>query len=127
MACLALCISWVGGQRHGSPADIDGEGLSSKPSPQLLLLRALLHNTQEQTLLAVGLYYAWALAMPLRVQGAVPVAACLFVLGRVLFYKGYAKGAEGRAFGFALTFLPSLGLLVGVCGWVGLRDMGVMR
>ncbi len=38
----------------------------------------------------------------------------LFGLGPLLFWLGYASGAAGRAFGFALTFYPTaFSLIVG--------------
>ncbi len=39
------------------------------------------------------------------------LAAVLFAVGRVLFWRGYARGAPGRAMGFGLTFYPSVALL----------------
>jgi hypothetical protein len=36
----------------------------------------------------------------------------LFGLGRLLFWLGYARGAAGRAFGFALTFYPTAFALI---------------
>lgn len=36
----------------------------------------------------------------------------LFVVGRLLFWIGYADGAKARALGFALTFYPSVAGLV---------------
>ncbi len=38
----------------------------------------------------------------------IPLLVALFCLGRAAFWAGYAKGAGGRAFGFATTFYPSL-------------------
>ncbi len=37
-----------------------------------------------------------------------PCAVSLFLLGRLFFITGYRKGAGGRAFGFALTFYPTV-------------------
>ena len=54
--------------------------------------------------------------MPQAWQAAVPVAVILFVIGRVLFWRGYAHGAPARALGFALTFYPSVVMLV-VIAW----------
>jgi uncharacterized membrane protein YecN with MAPEG domain len=42
----------------------------------------------------------------------VPMAALLFVVGRISFFAGYAHGAPSRAFGFALTFYPTALMLV---------------
>ena len=45
-------------------------------------------------------------------------AATLFVIGRVLFWRGYASGAPARALGFALTFYPQVVMLVVIAGVV---------
>ena len=37
--------------------------------------------------------------------------AAMFGAGRLLFWWGYVRGAAARAFGFALTFYPSVGAL----------------
>ena len=49
------------------------------------------------------------------------VAAMLFVIGRVLFWRGYASGAPHRALGFALTFYPQVVMLVVIAGWLVVR------
>ena len=54
--------------------------------------------------------------MPQTWQAAVPAAAILFFVGRVLFWRGYAHGASARALGFALTFYPSVAMLLLVVG-----------
>ena len=36
----------------------------------------------------------------------------LFCVGRASFWLGYRHGAAARAFGFALTFYPSVGACV---------------
>ena len=43
---------------------------------------------------------------------AIPAAAVLFTLGRILFAAGYRRGAPGRALGFALTFYSTVALAV---------------
>jgi uncharacterized membrane protein YecN with MAPEG domain len=47
-----------------------------------------------------------------RGAALVPLLGGLFCGGRVLFWIGYRHGAVGRAFGFALTFYPSVGALL---------------
>ena len=44
--------------------------------------------------------------------GAVPVAAILFVIGQISFAAGHAGGAPARTFGFALTFYPTVLLVL---------------
>jgi hypothetical protein len=108
---LIVAIARVGNYRFSSPADIDGSGLTTA-TPQLQILRAVLQNTLEQTVLAVAAYLIWAAAMPLHWLRAIPVAALLFVTGRVLFARGYQEGAAGRALGFALTMYATAAMLI---------------
>jgi glutathione S-transferase len=37
----------------------------------------------------------------------------LFVIGRAVYFQGYAKAAEGRHMGFMVSFIPTVILLVG--------------
>jgi len=54
--------------------------------------------------------------MPVSWIAAIPAAVVLFVLGRVLFLRGYRGGAPSRAIGFALTFYPTVLMLVLLVG-----------
>jgi len=54
--------------------------------------------------------------MPASWQAVIPAAAILFFIGRVLFWRGYARGAPGRALGFALTFYPTVAMLLLIVG-----------
>lgn len=105
--CLIASIGALGNHRFYTPADIGGAGLT-QGTPQARVLQAILQNTLEQVVTAVLVQGAWAVLMPSRWQGAVGAASCLFVLGRVMFWRGYAAGAGSRAFGFGCTFYPSL-------------------
>ena len=55
----------------------------------------------EDKLIILGFWFLtpsfWLSVLPLS-------ASCLFI-GRILFIKGFRKGASSRAVGFALTFL----------------------
>ena len=107
---LMIAIMRVANYRFASPQDIDGSGLSSG-TPAIKILRAVLQNTLEQALLAIVAYSIWSVTMPLRWLGVIPAAAMLFVIGRILFTVGYARGAVGRATGFGLTAYPTFGML----------------
>lgn len=111
VACLAINIAMLARHRFFTPDDIDGGGLSAG-TPTAHILQSTLQNTLEQTVLALATHAVWATTMPRAAQAAVPVAAMLFVVGRVLFWRGYAHGAPSRALGFALTFYPSVAMLV---------------
>lgn len=97
--------------RFYSPQDIAG-GASEGATPHARMLQAMLQNTLEQAFLAVVAYGAWITLSDPR-MGALPgLFAVFFSVGRILFFRGYARGAASRALGFALTFYPSLGLIV---------------
>lgn len=115
MACLAINIGMLARHRFFTPDDIDGGGLSSG-TPTAHLLQSMLQNTLEQTVLAVGVHMIWASVMPLAWQAAVPVAVILFVIGRILFWRGYGHGAPARALGFTLAFYPSAIMLLTIAG-----------
>ena len=51
---------------------------------------------------------------PFKWLRAIPMAALVFVAGRILFARGYERGAPGRATGFALTAYPTFGMLATV-------------
>lgn len=122
LACLAINIALLARHRFASPADIDGGGLTAG-TPAARRLQATLQNTLEQVVLAVGTHLVWAATMPRRWQAAVPAAALLFAAGRLLFWRGYARGAAARALGFALTFYPSVVLLLALAARALARAM----
>lgn len=109
--CLFAHIAALARHRFFTPEDIDGSGLS-QGSEQARIYQSLLQNTLEQSALALGVHMLWAILMP---NAWVPVAvfgAISFVIGRISFAAGYAKGAPSRAFGFAFTFYPSVAMLL---------------
>src|SRR5262245_39802617 len=112
---LAANIAMLARHRFFTPADIDGGGLSDG-TPTAKVLQSVLQNTLEQVVLAVLAHLIWAATMPWRWQAAIPAAAMLFFLGRALFSRGYARGAPARALGFALTFCPTVAMLVVAVG-----------
>ena len=89
----------------------DQRGCDDRPDTAKLL-QALIQNSLEQTTLAIAAYGAWLFARTEASAGTVVYCACLFSIGRVLFYLGYARGAAARALGFALTFYPTVGLFI---------------
>lgn len=119
--CLAACIGMLARHRFFTPADIDGGGLTSA-TDRAKVLQAMLQNTLEQVVLAAAAYLVWAVVAPVGWLAQIPVAAVLFGLGRILFWRGYAGGAQARALGFALTFYPSV-LMIGVAVILALADL----
>jgi len=120
---LMVAIMRVANHRFSSPEDIDGSGLTDG-TPEVRVLRAILQNTLEQAVLAVAAYAIWAAAMPYGWLRAIPIGAALFVSGRLLFARGYAQGAPGRATGFGLTAYPTFGMLVAVASTLIIRSLG---
>ncbi|MGJ5175545.1 MAPEG family protein [Bradyrhizobium oligotrophicum] len=78
---------------------------------------AILQNTLEQAVLAVSVHLALAAILP-DPRTLLTTLVVLFGLGRLLFWLGYARGAAGRAFGFALTFYPTAFALLAGLGLV---------
>ena len=109
---LFVAIARLAQHRFFNPADIDGSALSTG-SDQARLLQAQLQNTLEQLALASPVYIVALFGSHQNVQSAVPACACTFLLGRILFFATYKRGASARAFGFAITFYPTVLLL----GW----------
>jgi hypothetical protein len=119
LVCLVINIAMIANHRFFTPEDIDGGGLSVGTA-RVRLLQSMLQNTLEQTVLATGVHLIWASVMPTGWQAAIPVAALLFAIGRVLFWRGYARGAPSRALGFGLTFYPSVAMLALIVGRLAL-------
>lgn len=109
---LMIAIARLAKHRFFTPQDIEGSALTAG-TERARLLQSLLQNTLEQLALAVPVYVAWAALAPLGWLPTLPASACLFLLGRLLFFRGYAHGAAARSFGFALTFYPTIMLLLG--------------
>lgn len=111
LLCLAIAIGRVASRRFRSAEDIGGSAATSASAP-VRMSRAILQNTLEQTVLAVPAHLALALTLP-PARMAVPVAlVALFVAGRIAFALGYPHGAPGRAFGFAMTFCPTVAAML---------------
>ena len=113
-----LLVMWVligvgmvaRGRRHS--ADDIGGSAYSRPSPKIAVAAAFLQNTLEQFVIA-----AFSLSALLMLLGApampfIAASVLLFGVGRISFLLGYPKGAGGRAFGMAVTLLPSLAAFV---------------
>ncbi|HVZ99365.1 MAG TPA: MAPEG family protein [Caulobacterales bacterium] len=106
---LVAAVLLVSTHRLFSSADAPGPALS-EPTPALRLKLAFLQNTLEQVVLAAIAYLAFAATAPTRELSLLPIDVILFWIGRACFLLGQANGMRGRAFGFALTFAPTLAL-----------------
>jgi hypothetical protein len=108
---LGLAIANVARLRFFSAVDIGGSA-NSESSPAMRRAGAVLQNTLEQSVLAMAAHLALAAQPEPFWMPLLPVLVLLFGLGRLCFWIGYARGAAARAFGFALTFYPSMATLV---------------
>ncbi|WP_243840446.1 MAPEG family protein [Xanthomonas euroxanthea] len=108
---MCVAIARMAKHRFFTPADIDGSA-SSVGTIQARTLESLLQNTMEQLALALPVYVAALLSTRPSIQAAAPACACAFLLGRLAFFASYSGGARARAFGFALTFYPTVLLLI---------------
>jgi hypothetical protein len=116
---LALAVGNVARLRFFSAEDIAGSALTQQ-SQRVRIASAVLQNTLEQVVLAIPTHLTLACLLE-GYSYVFPVLVTLFGLGRLLFWLGYEHGAKARAFGFALTFYPSLGaLFVAICSAAGL-------
>jgi hypothetical protein len=104
---LLAAIANVGNRRFLSRDDIQGAGFYP-PSEGLAVPVAILQNTLEQTVLAIGAHLVLATLLLGQELVVLPLLALLFCIGRAAFWVGYRSGAGGRAFGFALTFFPTV-------------------
>ncbi len=103
---LAAAIANVARMRFFSGSDIAGSA-SEMGSEKVRQANAILQNTFEQVGLAIVTHLVVAATFD-RSIAPIQTLVCLFAVGRLLFWIGYRHGARGRAFGFALTFYPSV-------------------
>lgn len=107
--CLLVSIAALARQRFFEPQDIDAMAASGG-TQKAAMMSAIIQNTLEQSALAALVYTISALMLPAGWTDAVFWASILFLIGRIFFALGYRKGARSRAFGFAITFYPTIGL-----------------
>ena len=120
---LIATIGRMAGFRFFTASAIDGSGFgchtpaqskarNSQAARTAAIYQACIQNTLEQLALAVPVHLAWAATMPRAQSSAIPFAALCFLVGRVLFVAGYARGAAARSLGFAMTFYPTVTMVV---------------
>jgi len=116
VAWLAGGIANVARLRFFSPTDIAGGG-RTEASTVVRDASAILQNSLEQVVLAIPVHFAAAVVME-RSATLLIALGLTFTIGRIAFWRGYAHGAQARAFGFALTFYPTIVTLFVVAGFV---------
>ncbi len=107
---LAVGIAMLANRRFFSPDAMDGTRTPQSPALEINLRYN--QNTLEQSALVVIAWPLLALTLPDGQLGLIPVLAVLFGFGRAAFWIGYLIAPWARAFGFALTFYPTVVALI---------------
>ena len=102
-AVLAICI--VAAQRLDPSMFV---GRSPKPNSAVDINNRFILNTVEQFILYFIGNAGLALYCPLEEARTLIILTTLFLLGRVLFWVGYHYNPYVRAFGFGITFYPTV-------------------
>ena len=108
---LFVDIARLARHRFAEPHDRNASAAATKTA-KADVFSAILRNTHEQVSFAALVYAMSALMLPSHWTDVVINCSGLFLIGRIVFAMGYSKGAGGRAFGFALTFYPSVMLAI---------------
>ncbi len=83
-------------------------GQKVRPNSSLDINTRFVLNTVEQFVLFLVGLSGMSLYVPVSEARTVPILAALFLMGRILFWVGYHKNPYLRAFGFGLTFYPTV-------------------
>ena len=102
-----LAIAIVAAQRLNPDMWV---GQRPKPNSALDVNTRFVLNTVEQFILFVVGLAGIALYAPVTEAHSIPILTSLFLLGRLLFWVGYHHNPYLRAFGFGLTFYPTIGV-----------------
>lgn len=87
-------------------------GRAAKPGSALEINTKFILNTFEQFTAYLAAIAVVALYSPPEDARALPLLTMLFLLGRVLFWIGYHRNPHLRAFGFGLTFYPTVAIYI---------------
>jgi len=104
--CLLAGIGAAANRRFFIPDAIDGNPRTDNRALDINLRYN--RNTLEQTVLAAIAWLGLALALPESRLALIPELAVVFAAGRALFWAGYLFAPWARAFGFGLTFYPTV-------------------
>lgn len=100
---LMICI--VAAQRLDPSMFV---GRTPKPNSSLDINTRFILNTFEQFTAYFIAHCGLALYSPPNEARTLPILTALFLLGRLLFWVGYHRNPLLRAFGFGLTFYPTV-------------------
>jgi uncharacterized MAPEG superfamily protein len=111
-AVLAICI--VAAQRLDPSMFV---GRVPKPNSAVDINNRFILNTVEQFILYFIGNAGLALYCPDQEARSLIILTALFLIGRILFWIGYHQNPYMRAFGFGITFYPTVAIYV----WLILR------
>ena len=83
-------------------------GSTPKPNSPVEINTKFILNTFEQFTAYFIANAGLAMYCPIEEARTLPILTGLFVLGRILFWVGYHKNPYLRAFGFGVTFYPTV-------------------
>lgn len=116
---VVVGVRLVSRGRLRSESDISGSAYGP-PSKALAIKAAFLQNTLEQSIIAGTRHVGIATIFKGPELSYLFGSVVLFGIGRILFYRGYSRGAPGRAFGMVTTMIPSIfGYLYGMLVLLG--------
>ena len=104
---IAICV--VAAQRLNPKMWV---GQAAKPNSTLDINTRFILNTFEQFTAFLVAIAVVALYSPRDGARALPILTMLFVSGRILFWVGYHKHPYLRAFGFGITFYPTVAVYI---------------
>lgn len=116
LAWLLACVRSVAQGRFWSPADRDGSARAA-PSGSIAVRAAILQNSLEQTLLAVGGHLILATVLRGPELVLIPLLVLLYLCGRAAFATRYSRSPIARASGMALTG-ASVAFTYAVAAWL---------
>lgn len=111
---LLFGIGSLAGQRFYNKTAIDGQRDGLPPALEINLRYC--QNTLEQLVLLIMAHLAFATTASGGELKLIPVLVSLFIFGRITFWIGYHRGTVSRAFGFAVTFYPTIVMML-YAGW----------
>jgi uncharacterized MAPEG superfamily protein len=83
-------------------------GQTPKPNSSVDINNKFILNTFEQFTAYFVANAGLAMYCPPEEARSLPLLTALFVMGRILFWIGYHKNPYLRAFGFGITFYPTV-------------------
>lgn len=117
---IMVGIGLVSRGRRLSAQDIRGSAYGP-PGPRIAVYAAFLQNTLEQATVTIILLLTVLLLLRGKAMPFAGASVVLFAVGRVAFLRGYPGGAGARAFGMAMTALPSVVAIVAAAGALAAR------